>query len=928
MKRHITILIALAMLAIGLYGQENPAPVLSSTFEYGHLSVTVHWTAPTPPVENAPLYGYNFYTAIGFGGVFFDYELKNYDIISATDSQGTPITSYTVYDFSEFMSYRLKMTAVYGTESTNVESELSTNYLEFTPINGYPSPQMPDVEPGSTYGVATISWTAPDTQHAISPLWGYVIYSYEDGEYTAIDFLEDDTAGDKQIDISNLDLEVEYTFAIVAVYGTLALGANDGLTQILAATVSEPPTLFLSEYTYNVNIELPAPYPRPVGFALYEFGDQTISLEWQAPDLSGMIYPPEIFGYLLYQYTTDYTAIAFIDAFDNGIEITNFTYPLTNLVNGTTYTYALTALYGSYISIGNITVADILVAIGDEMLTESNKTSNVSATPVNPATLPVPSALMLLGVDYGYMGDDMMITLQWANPVYGQTVAPPLHHFDILIDGVFVNNNFQVESELITTYVYTLEFGVEYTVTVVAVYGEGYWGPYVESLPSAPITFTGVPPRDKVFGLSYTLTGYAVDLAWHAPWENENAHDQTEPPDFLGYFVTRYSISLQNFIESGYGLNDYNLYVFNPVILTNTYSDDIFITDPNTTQNATYIYCIYAVYEGDDYSSNPEDIVMSNAQRILVTVKTTTAPFTETFEESNVVIDDTITNEYQYFFDGWYGFTGDLDTDVTIGQGNYWTSNFSFANNFNNTSGLSTSYIFNGWVVTPTISLGNADAVTISFDLALTAPGARTAPILTDEYVFAVVVSDDNGATWSANNILRAWWTGVVIGPEYMFSGISSVGQQVTILVSDITGNIRIGLYAGSDIDATGIDLEYYTPDAEIHIDNFSVSVTHSEHNPTIQPMQTALLSNYPNPFNPVTTISYTVAKDSPVSIDVYNIKGQKVKNLVNDIHTAGTHKITWNGKDTQGRDVASGVYFYRLNSGGLTDVKKMLLMK
>jgi len=96
----------------------------------------------------------------------------------------------------------------------------------------------------------------------------------------------------------------------------------------------------------------------------------------------------------------------------------------------------------------------------------------------------------------------------------------------------------------------------------------------------------------------------------------------------------------------------------------------------------------------------------------------------------------------------------------------------------------------------------------------------------------------------------------------------------------------------------------------------------------TIAPVTSQLLGNYPNPFNPVTTIRFAIAKDSNVSLDIYNIKGQLVRSLVNAFYKDGTHNVIWNGTDNKGEVVSSGVYFYRLNVGEYSAVKKMLLMK
>ena len=88
------------------------------------------------------------------------------------------------------------------------------------------------------------------------------------------------------------------------------------------------------------------------------------------------------------------------------------------------------------------------------------------------------------------------------------------------------------------------------------------------------------------------------------------------------------------------------------------------------------------------------------------------------------------------------------------------------------------------------------------------------------------------------------------------------------------------------------------------------------------------LSGNYPNPFNPSTTISYSIPTDGNVELIVYNIRGQKVKTLVKGTQPAGVYNVTWNGKDENGRSVSSGVYFYKLRSSGKTAVKKMLLLK
>jgi hypothetical protein len=87
-------------------------------------------------------------------------------------------------------------------------------------------------------------------------------------------------------------------------------------------------------------------------------------------------------------------------------------------------------------------------------------------------------------------------------------------------------------------------------------------------------------------------------------------------------------------------------------------------------------------------------------------------------------------------------------------------------------------------------------------------------------------------------------------------------------------------------------------------------------------------IRNHPNPFNPETTIEYSIKEDSNVQIEIYNIKGQKVQTLVNEIREAGYHTVIWNGKDNNGKPVSSGLYFYRMQTDNFQKIRKMILLK
>ncbi|MFA7097416.1 MAG: FlgD immunoglobulin-like domain containing protein [Gammaproteobacteria bacterium] len=93
-------------------------------------------------------------------------------------------------------------------------------------------------------------------------------------------------------------------------------------------------------------------------------------------------------------------------------------------------------------------------------------------------------------------------------------------------------------------------------------------------------------------------------------------------------------------------------------------------------------------------------------------------------------------------------------------------------------------------------------------------------------------------------------------------------------------------------------------------------------------PPQAMISANYPNPFNPSTTIAFSIPKDANTKLCIYNIKGQKVKDIVTGDLLKGFHKAVWDGKDNRNRSVGSGVYLISLESGGKTSVRKVTLMK
>jgi len=107
----------------------------------------------------------------------------------------------------------------------------------------------------------------------------------------------------------------------------------------------------------------------------------------------------------------------------------------------------------------------------------------------------------------------------------------------------------------------------------------------------------------------------------------------------------------------------------------------------------------------------------------------------------------------------------------------------------------------------------------------------------------------------------------------------------------------------------------------------FPTGVTAVENDGFI-PEEFNVSQNYPNPFNPSTTINFSIPQQSHVVIKVYDMMGREIKTLLNEEKSPGSYSAQWNGENSYGTRVATGIYFYRVNAGILTQVKKMILLK
>jgi hypothetical protein len=115
--------------------------------------------------------------------------------------------------------------------------------------------------------------------------------------------------------------------------------------------------------------------------------------------------------------------------------------------------------------------------------------------------------------------------------------------------------------------------------------------------------------------------------------------------------------------------------------------------------------------------------------------------------------------------------------------------------------------------------------------------------------------------------------------------------------------------------------LAFYVDDVSIHSD-----VPNSDD--SIPALTTQLEGNYPNPFNPSTSIRYSLKEAGHVTIEIYNLKGQLVRCLINENKESGSHSVIWNGLDQENRPVSSGVYLFKMKAGRYSHTRKMIMLK
>lgn len=169
---------------------------------------------------------------------------------------------------------------------------------------------------------------------------------------------------------------------------------------------------------------------------------------------------------------------------------------------------------------------------------------------------------------------------------------------------------------------------------------------------------------------------------------------------------------------------------------------------------------------------------------------------------------------------------------------------------------------------------------------------------------------------------------------EILYDIIENDDDEINVICSEINLDNILLLEALQEIENKSSD--YTESHTTINDIRFNKESKYQRLNQLLNPEDTGMtpipkalfVQNYPNPFNPSTTLQFGLKQDSKVRINIYNIKGQKVKTLINENLPAGVHNVLWDGKDNTRSEVSSGVYFYNIETNHGSITRKMLMIK
>ncbi len=200
--------------------------------------------------------------------------------------------------------------------------------------------------------------------------------------------------------------------------------------------------------------------------------------------------------------------------------------------------------------------------------------------------------------------------------------------------------------------------------------------------------------------------------------------------------------------------------------------------------------------------------------------------------------------------------------------------------------------------------------------------------IIANDYLNSMLNNGDEIAVFDGENCVASV---VVNGEETYYSLIASMREIDSEIANGYTKDhsFTISIYSNQN-EYSNVSFEVVTGETSFSEgSSTAIQINNLLSNDNLlMPKLTEIKSIYPNPFNPTTTIQYSLNKNDKVEIDIYNIKGQKVKTLISSHQNAGNYQVTWYGKDHNEHTVSSGIYFCKLRTSDKLITKKMIMVK
>ncbi len=460
-------------------------------------------------------------------------------------------------------------------------------------------------------------------------------------------------------------------------------------------------------------------------------------------------------------------------------------------------------------------------------------------------------------------------------------------------------------------------------------------GPTAEFIANTTTVLTGSPIKflDKSIGIP-------TSWAWTFDGATPDTSSEQNPENIVYSTPGTYTVSLTATNESGENTITKNAYIIvtdnaepianfsitDSVITSNT---EIILTNKslNSPTNYEWSFTPNSVnFENDtnENSQNPEiSFVESGQYQITLTVQNANGT---NFISKNIYVGG-LSLPYNEDFELSLGNTGwtTINPDSSIS----WDGCY-FANGY--TNGQKSAYVnCNAYetvgqrddLVSPLLNFSDFLNINLSFKHSY-----ANNPGHTDSLI--IYISEDNGDNWERIYAISEDGSGNFATHSDMSDRFTPETQEdwsepTVISLNNWAGNPNIK-----------IKFEVYNDHGNcLYIDDVQVTGNVVENgSEEINIPSAEIGQNYPNPFyaglgrSIATSINYTVKKSQNVKIDIYNIKGQKLTNLVNKYCSPGKYTVVWDGYSDSGKKVGSGVYFYRMRSGNYTSIKKMILLK